>query len=163
MKFLKKIMRVIFTYLACRNLADCVYKPTVNFYSRFTKKTIINRNCHFNGMSIQGGGVVIIGDNFHSGKSCMIITQNHNYEGTMLPYDNTYMCKKTSIGDNVWFGHHVIVLPGVHIGEGAIAQAGAIITKDVPKCAIVGGSPAQIFKYRNIEHYEKLKKEGKFN
>ena len=46
---------------------------------------------------------------------------------------------------------------GVEIEEGAIIQAGAVVVQNVPKYAIVGGNPAKIFKYRNIDHYEKLK------
>jgi acetyltransferase-like isoleucine patch superfamily enzyme len=57
----------------------------------------------------------------------------------------------------------VIVLPGVTIGEGAIIQAGSVVVKDIEKCAIAGGHPAKTFKYRDTEHYEKLKKEKKFH
>jgi acetyltransferase-like isoleucine patch superfamily enzyme len=57
----------------------------------------------------------------------------------------------------------VIILPGVTIHEGAIIQAGSVVVKDIEKCAIAGGHPAKVFKYRDIEHYEKLKKEGKFH
>ena len=41
-------------------------------------------------MCIYGKGYVTIGSNFHSGRECMIITENHNYEGTAIPYDDTY-------------------------------------------------------------------------
>jgi acetyltransferase-like isoleucine patch superfamily enzyme len=94
----------------------------------------------------------------------MMLTSNHNYDnGKAIPYDDTYINKNITIEDNVWLGNRVIILGGVRVGEGAIIQAGAVITKDVPKYAIVGGNPAQIFKYRDIEHYEKLKKENKFH
>ena len=48
------------------------------------------------------------------------------------------------------------VMPGVHIGDGAIIAAGSVVTKSVPKCAIVGGNPAKIIGYRDIEQYESL-------
>ena len=57
----------------------------------------------------------------------------------------------------------MIVLPGVTMGEGAIVQAGSVVVKDIPKCAIVGGHPANVFSSRDVDHYEKLKKEGKFH
>lgn len=52
------------------------------------------------------------------------------------------------IGNDVWIGANVIILPSVQIGNGAIIAAGAIVTKDVPDYAIVGGVPAKIIKYR---------------
>ncbi|MCQ2964441.1 MAG: acyltransferase, partial [archaeon] len=77
--------------------------------------------------------------------------------------DKTVISKEVVIEDNVWLGNRVIVLPGVTIGEGAIIQAGSVVVSDIPKCAIAGGHPAKVFKYRDIGHYEKLKKEGKFH
>lgn len=117
----------------------------------------------FNGMSVNGSGNVTIGNHFHSGIECMIISQNHNYEGDAIPYDSTYVLKNISIKDNVWFGNRVIVMGNVTIGEGAIIAAGSVVCKDVPDCAIVGGNPAKVIKYRDIEHYKKLKAEGKCN
>ena len=159
---IKKLKRALYTGIVKSMAGKYDEALYVNAFSRVTKKTTLGKNVNFNGMSIQGGGEVVIGDNFHSGQSCVMITQNHNYEGEKIPYDNTYVYKKTVIGDNVWLGHRVIILPGVRIGEGAIVQAGAVVTKDVPICAIVGGNPAQVFKYRDKKHYEKLKQEGKF-
>ena len=123
-----------------------------------SNKTILGKNPSFNGMVVNGYGEVEFGDNFHSGTDCLIITSNHNYDsGKKIPYDETHILKKVVIGDNVWFGDRVIILGGVTIGEGAIIQAGAVVIKDVPMGAIVGGNPATVFKYRNMEHYLKLK------
>lgn len=52
------------------------------------------------------------------------------------------------IEDDVWIGFGVTILSGVHIGQGAIIAAGAVVTKDVPPYAIVGGVPAKLIKYR---------------
>jgi len=135
----------------------------VNYRSFFTKNTEIGDFCNFNGMTISGAGHVKIGNYFHSGKECLIITQNHNYEGNRIPYDETYILKSVEIGDCVWFGHRVIVTGNVTIGEGAIIAAGSVVCKDVPPCAIVGGNPAKVIKYRNIEHYNNLKELGAFH
>ena len=55
------------------------------------------------------------------------------------------------IGDDVWIGARVIILPGRKIGEGVIIGAGAVVTKDVPDYAVVGGNPAKVIKFRNKE------------
>jgi len=162
-KMIKRLQKIVYTTIVKMRVERYVHPLHVNAFSWVSSKTILGKNINFNGIKIQGCGDVVIGDNFHSGKECMIITQNHNYEGEMIPYDNTYICKKTIIGDNVWFGHRVIVLPGISIGEGAVIQAGAVVSSDIPECAIAGGNPAKVFSYRDKEHYDRLKKEGKFN
>ncbi|MEB2777499.1 acyltransferase [Algoriphagus sp. D3-2-R+10] len=135
----------------------------VNFKCLFNDNVFLGKNCHFNGIEIPKGGKVTIGNNFHSGKSCMILSKYHNYEGTKIPYDNTYIVKDVVIEDNVWLGNNVIVLGGITIGEGAIIQAGAVVVSDIPACAIAGGNPAKVFKERDKEHYNTLKKEGRFH
>ena len=136
----------------------------VGGHTKLTKTTILNKNPSFNGMIVSGAGIVEFGDNFHSGDDCLIITSFHNYDsGEAIPYDNSYVNKDIKIEDNVWFGSRVTVLGGVTIGEGAILQAGALVTKSVPKLAIVGGVPAKVFKYRDSKHYYNLKDRKKFN
>ena len=136
---------------------------TVNFFSKVTKTTKLGKNVNFNGMQIDGRGNVSIGNNFHSGKDCKMITQIHNYQGNAIPYDDTYILKDIVIEDNVWLGDRVIVLGGVTIGEGAIIQAGSVVTSNIPKLGIAGGHPAKVFKSRDAEHYYRMKNEGKFH
>lgn len=56
--------------------------------------------------------------------------------------------KSCVVGNDVWIGAHAFILPGVTIGDGAIVAGGAIVTKDVPPYAIVGGAPSKIIRYR---------------
>ena len=137
----------------------------VNGYSYVNRNTFLGKNVNFNGMKIKGNGKVVIGNNFHSGQECLMITSYHKYDGgDAIPYDSKEdIDKDIIIEDNVWLGDRVIILGGVKIGEGAIIQAGSVVIKDIPKYAIAGGHPAKVFKYRDIEHYEKLKEEGKFH
>lgn len=53
-----------------------------------------------------------------------------------------------TIGNDVWIGMNATILTGVNIGDGAIIAANALVTKDVPPYAVVGGVPAKILKYR---------------
>jgi acetyltransferase-like isoleucine patch superfamily enzyme len=129
-----------------------------------TRNTNLGKNTNFNGLTIIGEGHVSIGDNFHSGSECLILTDIHDYDnGEAIPYGTTYIVKDVKIADNVWIGSRVTILGGVQIGEGAIIQAGAVVVSDIPKYGIAGGSPARVFKQRNAEHYERLKAERKFH
>jgi virginiamycin A acetyltransferase len=54
----------------------------------------------------------------------------------------------TVVGNDVWIGYQATIMPGVHIGDGAIIATKAVVTKDVPPHAIVGGNPGQIIRMR---------------
>lgn len=142
----------------------CGKNLKVNNLSNVSGNTILRNNVNFNGMNIHGNGRVVIGNYFHSGVDCLLITQNHKYDGgNAIPYDNTkYEYKSIIIEDFVWIGSRVTILPGIKIGEGAIIQAGAVVSSDIPPYAIAGGNPAKVFKYRDISNFNKLKKERKF-
>ena len=63
----------------------------------------------------------------------------------------------TVIGDGCWIGSRAMIMQGVTLGEGAVVATGAVVTKDVPPYAIVGGVPAKVIKYRFSEQeIEKL-------
>lgn len=70
--------------------------------------------------------------------------------------------KEIRIGKCVWLGNRVTIVGNVTIGDGAIIAAGSVVVKDVPKCAIVGGNPARIIKYRDMEHYINLEQNNQF-
>ena len=61
---------------------------------------------------------------------------------------DTFSKGEIVLEDDVWTGEKSIILSGVHIGQGAIVAAGAVVTKNVPPYAVVGGVPARIMKYR---------------
>lgn len=69
------------------------------------------------------------------------------FEG-IQPHKEVLKSKRSRIGNDVWLGHNVIITNGADIGNGVIAGAGAVITKDVPDYAVVVGVPAKIIKYR---------------
>ena len=128
-----------------------------------TRHTELGDHVHFNGMWASGNGRLVIGDWFHSGDGLRIFTRNHNYDkGDAIPYDRTYIAKDVVIGDFVWIGAQVILLPGTTIGEGAIIQAGSVVHGTIPPYAIAGGNPAKVLAQRDVEHFKRLKAEGKF-
>lgn len=157
------LLRVASTWHAKRRCTS--YGPgfTVNYPSFFGDRAHIGRDCHFNGMSVVGTGSLHIGDHFHSGSGILVLTANHNHRSTThLPYDEIDIERPVRIGSCVWMGSRVIVLPGAEIGDGAIIQAGAVVHGKVPRCAIVGGNPAEVIRYRDIETFDRLMQERRF-
>lgn len=162
-KLIKRIRTYFFTCICRKSAKEYGSNLHINHWSRFTSKTFIGNNCHFNGIKVTGNGKVVIGDNFHSGANILILTSNHNYDtGKSIPYDDTTIDGDVLIEDNVWLGQNVTILQGVRIGEGAIIQAGSVVVKDIAPCSIAGGHPAKVFKMRDEQHYYNLKAENKF-
>ena len=54
----------------------------------------------------------------------------------------------TIVGNDVWIGQNVTVMPGVHIGDGAIIAANSVVAKDIPAYCIAGGNPCKVIKKR---------------
>lgn len=158
LKIYHKITSSIFTFLVRLKAKSIKGYVKANGYTRLNNNTYLGANIHFNGLEILGDGKVVIGDNFHSGKETMFITDIHDYNGTRLPYDDEIINKKITIEDNVWIGARVTIIGDCNIGEGSIIQAGSVVVSDVPKLAIVGGAPAKQFSKRNEEHYFSLSK-----
>lgn len=114
------------------------------------------------GTYIETSGGVHIGSYFHPGRGLTIFSTNHNYESTeSIPYDAVVIARPVVIGDFVWCGSNVTIVPGVTIGEGAVIGAGSVVTRDVPPMAVVGGNPAKVIKYRDERLFNKLKLAGK--
>jgi maltose O-acetyltransferase len=87
------------------------------------------------------------------GPDVMIISRGHNFSRLDIPMmsQGDSDPKLVVFENDVWIGARAIILPGVHIGQGAIVGAGAVVTKDVPPYAIVGGNPAKVIKSRRSE------------
>ena len=97
-----------------------------------------------------------VGKNVMIGREFMTIPRNHNADRIDIPMIEQGFKKSQNIiiDDDVWIGNRVMVLPGVHIHSHSIIAAGAVVTKDVPMYAVVGGVPARIIRYRNKEKCE---------
>lgn len=161
----RKLKRQICTFVFKRQLVSYGDHVGAAKYIKLSRnvKVTVGSHCSFNGMTISGCGGVKIGNYFHSGTNILIMLGSHDYEyGDKIPYGSHYKPKNVIIDDFVWIGSNVILSGNVHIGEGAIVAVGSVVVKDVPPYAIVGGNPAQIIKYRNIEQFKRNKEEGNF-
>lgn len=95
--------------------------------------------------------IVTIDDYLMMGEDVLFLGGSHGFDRTDIPMGHQGNGEKTPlhIAGDVWIGARVIVLPGCkRIGHGAIIGAGAVVTKDVPDWAVVGGNPAVVLKYR---------------
>ncbi|MGQ9662697.1 MAG: acyltransferase [Kiritimatiellia bacterium] len=102
------------------------------------------------GVNGQVYGPVRIGNDVMMGPEVVVITRNHCWNRTdvAMRLQGHLPPEPVTIGDDVWIGTRVIILPGVTIGRGAIIGAGAVVTRDVPEYAIVGGNPARVIRFR---------------
>ncbi|MBN9335560.1 acyltransferase, partial [Devosia sp.] len=94
-------------------------------------------------------GKVRCGDGVRIASHASLVGFNHGYDDPDVPI---YMQKHESIGitieDDVWVGANAVIVDGVTIGRGAVIAAGAVVSKDVPDMAIVGGVPAKVLRFR---------------
>lgn len=90
---------------------------------------------------------------FLDGEHCVDTVSTFPFKYFYTDSDEVDNVTKGSIvvGDDVWIGHSATILSGVTIGQGAVIAAGALVCKDIPPYAIVGGVPAKVIKYRVSE------------
>jgi maltose O-acetyltransferase len=92
--------------------------------------------------SIGAHSPVVIGNHVRISRGVMIETAGLDFSTAAPPY--AHRSRPIRIGDGVWIGARALVLGGVQIGEYSVVAAGAVVTKNVPAYAIVGGSPARL-------------------
>lgn len=94
------------------------------------------------------GGGIVIGDGVSIAAQSYIIDSDHGIEADKPIRTQPMVSSPIVIEGDVWIGAGVKVLKGVTLGHGCVCAAGAVVTKDVPSKAIVGGVPAQIIGWR---------------
>lgn len=135
-----------------------------NIFLNCGEKIIIKRNAYFG-----NGSGIIIGHNSQLGEDCVvprdlvigndvimgpqviIYAISHEFSSLDKPIrlQGATPRKTPVIGDDVWIGARVVIMPGVRIGSHAVIGTGSIVTRDVPKFAVAAGIPARIIRYRN--------------
>jgi maltose O-acetyltransferase len=129
------------------------------------RKLVVEQGAYFgSGKNFIVGDHVALGKNFKSlnrivtiddyllmGEDVLFLGSGHNMDRTNIPIgmQGDKPSSPLHIAGDVWIGARAVILPGCRrIGHGAVVGAGAVVTKDVPDWAVVGGNPATVIKYR---------------
>lgn len=149
---LRKIYRILYRDIVCaRNPVKYARKVGVN----------MKGEVHAYGKILWGTEpwIIALGDNVHITDGVKFITHDG---GTLLFRDQVpdlEVTKPIVLGDNVYIGNNVIILPGVTIGSNVVIGAGAIVSRDIPDNSVAAGVPARVIKSAD-EYLEKLKSES---
>lgn len=126
--------------------------------SSFAAPVHLGEYTRFNGPThMRGAGSIHVGRYGAIGRDLVVISQNHRTSGPNLQgalersmgLKSSMAPAPVAIGNNVWIGDRVTVLPGAVVGDGAVVAAGAVVTRrGVPPFAIAGGVPANVISMR---------------
>lgn len=110
----------------------------------FGERSFCAGNCVF-----AANSGITIGQNVMIADQVTIRDTDHRYEDISVPMiDQGMQSNEVTIDDDVWIGHGATVLRGVQIGRGSIIGAGAVVVKNVPDYAIIGGIPGKVIAWR---------------
>jgi acetyltransferase-like isoleucine patch superfamily enzyme len=112
-----------------------------------TGDLLAGADCSINPYTVIRGRVTM-GDAVRIGAHTSILGFNHSMESGTPVFRQPLTSKGIEIGDDVWIGSHVVILDGVRVGAHAVLAASAVVTKDVPAGAVVGGNPARFIRWR---------------
>ena len=117
-----------------------------NVEIHYPQRLIVGHNSGFGRNNIMDAfGCITIGDNVRFGPNVMVATMHHAKIGSVIG-NTPKSTEPVIIGDNVWIGHGVTILPGVIVGNNVIIAAGAVVTKNVSDNTTVAGVPAKEIK-----------------
>ncbi len=117
----------------------------------FTSRVLFSKNIKLginsapglsNGCYVQAKNGIVIGNNLRMGPNVGLISANHNPDD----YDQWLKTDSIKIGDNVWIGMGVVIMPEVQIGDNVIIAANSVVTKDIPSNTIAAGIPCKVIK-----------------
>ena len=109
----------------------------------------VGKNCAINPQfRCDYGSYIQVGENFFA--NCGFYTAGHPLD---YPTRNALLefAKPITVGDNVWFGGNVVVLPGVTIGSGSVIGAGSVVSRDIPENVLAVGNPCRPIRSINQE------------
>lgn len=124
------------------------------FYCDYGYNISIGDNFDANhGLTILDGGKLTFGDNVFIGPNCTFTTAGHPLDKARRNKGLEY-AHPISVGDNVWFGAGVTVLPGVSIGSDVVIGAGSLVNKDIPSGVLAFGNPCRVYRKINKKDRE---------
>ncbi len=135
-----------YTYYDDTNGADKFEEHVTHHYEFLGDKLIIGKFCQ-----IASGIKIIMNGANHRMNSITTYPFNimgNGWEKVTPKLEDLPFKGDTIIGNDVWIGQNVTILPGVHIGDGAIIGANSVVTKDIPAYHIAGGNPCKIIRKR---------------
>ena len=140
------------TFFAKRIIKQCGENINIERFAVFTPDLFIGNNSGI-GINFEVYGPVTIRNDVMMGPEVIIYTNGHCHDRIDIPMRDQGFNEALPvvIGDDVWIGRRAMIMPGVKIGNGVVVAAGAVVTKDVPDFAIVGGVPAKILKIRGAK------------
>lgn len=122
---------------------NCYIEPP--FHGNWGGKNLfLNDNVYINfNLTIVDDVEIIVGNNVLFAPNCTLTTANHPIDPTLRGKGYQY-CKKIVIGNNVWLGSNVVVLPGVTIGDNTVIGAGSIVSRSIPANVVAMGIPCRV-------------------
>ena len=128
---------------------------TAPFYCDYGSNISIGKNFYTNhNVTILDGAKVTFGDNVFIAPNCVFSTAGHAIDSEQRG-NGLEIALPISVGDNVWFGTNVSVLPGVTVGSNTVIGAGSVVNKDIPAGVIAAGNPCKVI--RKITEADKKK------
>ena len=117
----------------------------------FTPELSIGDNSGI-GINCEVYGKVSLGNDVMMGPEVVIYTAGHKHDSIDVPMrlQGNEEPREVIIGNDVWIGRRVMIMPGVRIGDGCVIAAGAVVTKDIPPYTIAAGVPAKVVKNRAL-------------
>lgn len=128
---------------------------TAPFYCDYGVNISIGENFYTNhNVTILDGAKVTFGDNVFIAPNCVFSTAGHAIDSEQRG-KGLEIVRPITVGDNVWIGTNVSVLPGVTIGSNTIIGAGSVVNKNIPDGVIAAGNPCKVI--RKITEADKQK------
>lgn len=116
-----------------------------NFYCDYGFNIEIGENFYSNhNLVILDANKVIFGNNVNIGPNCGFYTSGHPIDKDLRR--EVEFAKPITIGDDVWIGGNVCIMPGITIGDNVVIGAGSVVTKDIPSNVVAVGNPCRVIK-----------------